>query len=126
MVSLAARVLLSVHLALGQVIPATLCNDLTVHGKLLQAVQEMCTYIGVGSTGVMSKTTGLIVQTLATSVSLLCSTEPSKLTIACLVFQHDLGSDRFVAAPEASASHEAYASLGAPLPLPERRKSGGR
>jgi hypothetical protein len=124
MVSLAARVLLSVHLALGQVIPATLCNDLTVHEKLLQAVQE--TYIGVGSTGVMSKTTGLIVQTLATSVSLLCSTEPSKLTIACLVFQHDLGSDRFVAAPEASASHEAYASLGAPLPLPERRKSGGR
>ncbi|KAG6854907.1 hypothetical protein C0991_012097 [Blastosporella zonata] len=62
MQSIAARVLLSILLALPQISPASLSSEPRLHSDLMQLVQSINTELGSGTTSVMSKSLGIIVR----------------------------------------------------------------
>lgn len=67
--SISSRVLISVLLALPQISPASLSEDLTLHKRLLQLVHAMSTELGSGTTSVMSKSLGLVIRATVTDES---------------------------------------------------------
>jgi len=60
--SLTSRVLLSMLLALTQMSPALLSPDLTLHGRVLGRVREICVELGSGTTSAMSKSLGIVIR----------------------------------------------------------------
>ncbi|GLB33999.1 putative rRNA processing/ribosome biogenesis [Lyophyllum shimeji] len=60
--SIAARVLLSMQLALPHIPPASLSPDLQLHSELLKSLRSINTELGSGTTSVMSKSLGLVVR----------------------------------------------------------------
>lgn len=60
--SIATRVLLSMLLVLPQTPPASLSPDPTLHGRVLAKVHEICIEFSTGTTNVMSKSLGLVIQ----------------------------------------------------------------
>jgi hypothetical protein len=66
--SLGARVLLAAHLALAHIAPAVLCPDLGLHARVARAVQDACLALAAGGTGVMSRSTGLVLGAMSFGV----------------------------------------------------------
>jgi hypothetical protein len=60
--SIASRVLLSMLLVLPRMSPASLSPDPPLHGRVLAKVHEICAELGSGTTSVMSKSLGLVIQ----------------------------------------------------------------
>ncbi|KZP24698.1 hypothetical protein FIBSPDRAFT_951090 [Athelia psychrophila] len=60
--SITSRVLLSLLLALPQMLPAALAPNPQVYGRVLAKVHEMSVELAVGTTSAMSKSLGLVIQ----------------------------------------------------------------
>ncbi|KAA1466753.1 hypothetical protein DENSPDRAFT_812014 [Dentipellis sp. KUC8613] len=59
--SVAARLLLSIHLALPLLTPAQVAPDAALHGRLAGAVQRVCLEAAAGTTSVLGKSLGLVI-----------------------------------------------------------------
>ena len=58
--STASRFLLSINLSLPLIAPHQISQDLTLHLRILSNVQAMCLEIGAGTSSVLSKSLGLV------------------------------------------------------------------
>ncbi|KIP10671.1 hypothetical protein PHLGIDRAFT_125372 [Phlebiopsis gigantea 11061_1 CR5-6] len=61
--SIVARTLLAIYISFPQIPSSLLSQDLSLHGRVFEAVQHICTGIGTGTGGTMSKSLGLVIGT---------------------------------------------------------------
>lgn len=65
--SIAARVLLSIHLSLPLIQPGVVSPDASLHGRLSTRVRDVCAEIATGTSSTMSKSLPLIIGTMGPS-----------------------------------------------------------
>ncbi|EIN10882.1 hypothetical protein PUNSTDRAFT_142783 [Punctularia strigosozonata HHB-11173 SS5] len=66
--SLGSRIILSIQLALAQTLPSAVSPDATLHQRLAKKVCQTCTEIGVGTSGTISQSLGLVINTMMADV----------------------------------------------------------
>ncbi|OBZ65680.1 hypothetical protein A0H81_14314 [Grifola frondosa] len=62
--SIASRILLSIYISWPNLPPAVLSPDLVMHGKMHLKLQEICSQLASGTTSTLSKSLGLVINTL--------------------------------------------------------------
>lgn len=61
--SIIARTLLAIYVSFPQVPPGLLSQDLSLHSRVFEAVQQICAEIGTGTANTLSKSLGLVIGT---------------------------------------------------------------